>query len=446
MKEKIARQLITERGIFAELYCGKCVRKGGDDGRDVSVKVLYLGPDADGNRDIHVENDRYVYTNLRSPFPEEPGYYNALGLFRDEKNDLWAEQYAMAFLKDPELYEKGIRLTVYVPEELAELRPRLRFRCNGKELAKKVLDTAGIIDIRAGIRDVDEALTGYISETRRLQMKLLDELKRVCEKYGLKYYLICGGLIGIMRSGDFIPWDDDIDIAMTREDHDILNDAAEREWPEGSDFLWLTPEKTGDDAFLDFMTRLVYMKEKAPADVFERLGDRGRKDIHYRMPMDIYILENAPRSETEHKKLVGKLQRLYVLSMGRRGGFDTASHSDMGRLKLAAARLAMKAGRLVSKKRLMKKYHKYASKYKDSDTGLYYQSNGYYACMDLRFEKKIFGEGKEVKAGDTRVRVPDDGGRFLEIMYGNYRDYPILYDRHPMHGKDVPDGYPGADR
>ena len=116
----------------------------------------------------------------------------------------------------------------------------------------------------------------------------------------------------------------------------------------------------------------------------------------------------------------------------------------MGRLRLWAARLAMKAGSLLSKEQLLKKYHKCASKYKDQRTGVYYQSNGYYACMGLRFEEEIFGEGKMMKDGELEVVLPADGDRFLRIMYGNYMEYPIVYDRRPMHGKDVKDGYPGV--
>ena len=94
---------------------------------------------------------------------------------RDDADGLWAGRYAMTFLKAPELYDRGLRLKAYVPEELAELKPNLYLRGNGKALAKKALDTAGEIDIRADIRDVDDALTDYLSDVRDLQMKLLSE-------------------------------------------------------------------------------------------------------------------------------------------------------------------------------------------------------------------------------------------------------------------------------
>ncbi len=61
------------------------------------------------------------------------------------------------------------------------------------------------------------------SELRELQLVTLDILKVVidfCDKNGLRYYLSEGSLLGAIRHGGFIPWDDDMDIAMPREDYE----------------------------------------------------------------------------------------------------------------------------------------------------------------------------------------------------------------------------------
>jgi lipopolysaccharide cholinephosphotransferase len=59
-----------------------------------------------------------------------------------------------------------------------------------------------------------------IQELRQIQMGILDEVHRFCEQHGLRYFLSSGTLIGAVRHKGYIPWDDDIDIYMPRQDYE----------------------------------------------------------------------------------------------------------------------------------------------------------------------------------------------------------------------------------
>ena len=61
-----------------------------------------------------------------------------------------------------------------------------------------------------------------IHELRSIQMGILDEVHRFCEAHGLRYFLSSGTLIGAVRHKGYIPWDDDIDIYMPREDYETF--------------------------------------------------------------------------------------------------------------------------------------------------------------------------------------------------------------------------------
>ena len=59
-------------------------------------------------------------------------------------------------------------------------------------------------------------------ELRQVQLGVLVEVDRLCRAQGLTYYLAYGTLLGAVRHGGFIPWDDDVDVMMPRRDYDRL--------------------------------------------------------------------------------------------------------------------------------------------------------------------------------------------------------------------------------
>ena len=62
-----------------------------------------------------------------------------------------------------------------------------------------------------------------------VQLDMLSEVERICSKYGLTYFADSGTLLGAIRHGGFIPWDDDIDIVMLRKDYDRFWRIAKKE-------------------------------------------------------------------------------------------------------------------------------------------------------------------------------------------------------------------------
>ena len=75
------------------------------------------------------------------------------------------------------------------------------------------------------------ALNGntYLWRVQQIQVEMLKEFDRICRKYNIKYNISFGTLLGAVRHGGFIPWDDDIDVTLRSEDFDKLDEIMKKE-------------------------------------------------------------------------------------------------------------------------------------------------------------------------------------------------------------------------
>ncbi|NLG03525.1 MAG: LicD family protein [Clostridia bacterium] len=121
-----------------------------------------------------------------------------------------------------------------------------------------------VVDFYALEKLVDQdELTGYrkleMTEIRNLQMDLMRYVRTVCEKNGLRYYMCGGTLLGAVRHGGYIPWDDDVDIAMPMPDFKRFIEIVK----EQKEYLSLNIYDYPDD-YYNFFMRLIntdtYMK------------------------------------------------------------------------------------------------------------------------------------------------------------------------------------------
>lgn len=74
-------------------------------------------------------------------------------------------------------------------------------------------------------------------------LDIMDIIDDICQKNNIKYYLTGGTLLGAVRHGGFIPWDDDFDIVMPRNDFNRFIDICSSQLPKGYSLQWITTRK-----------------------------------------------------------------------------------------------------------------------------------------------------------------------------------------------------------
>ena len=71
--------------------------------------------------------------------------------------------------------------------------------------------------------------TEILNRIKDVEKQILCKYIEICEKYHLRYFVAFGTLLGTVRHKGFIPWDDDIDVGMPREDYERFLQIAQKE-------------------------------------------------------------------------------------------------------------------------------------------------------------------------------------------------------------------------
>lgn len=158
--------------------------------------------------------------------------------------------------------------------------------------------------------DTDAAETAFADgRLRQAQLKMfamLMEVDRICQKYHLDYWLDAGSLLGAIRHQGFIPWDDDMDIAMPRASYETFLKVAPAEIPE---FMWLQTAKT-DPGFFNMATPL---KIRDRTSCLIEKHETGEEPYVQGIFIDVFVYDRMPVNKTKRhcfKWAAKKISRL----------------------------------------------------------------------------------------------------------------------------------------
>lgn len=151
-----------------------------------------------------------------------------------------------------------------------------------------------------------------------IQRDMIKELDRVCRENNIRYSIFCGTLLGAVRHKGYIPWDDDADIAMLREDYEQFKKVANQLNPEICFF---------QDHETDPEYRWGYAKLRRTGTTFIRAGQEHVK-CKTGVFIDIFPLDDIPRS------LLGQIvQDFYCFSLRKILWSEMGKKSEKSALK-----------------------------------------------------------------------------------------------------------------
>lgn len=239
-----------------------------------------------------------------------------------------------------------------------------------------------------------------INDIQTALLNIVKEVTGMCEKYGVKYYLVKGGLIGAIRHKGFIPWDPDVDIAIPYDHLEKFCSVLREHLKQPYELCYF--DKQNDYEYL-----------------FPRVGIKG---IDYRLlHLDVFIITNAPDNKVEQDKYFRTISWWEKLNTMRNSNIFRPINSYLNRIILVAAKLILF---WMPKKYVRDNYLSLLGKYSGKSRTLLQVG-----AVDEYGKKYImpaqwFDDFINVPFENITLRSPKEYDLYLKQMYGDYMKLP----------------------
>ena len=260
---------------------------------------------------------------------------------------------------------------------------------------------------------------------RRMQLLELDmvcELDRVCGKNNIKYAIICGTLLGAIRHKGYIPWDDDADIGMLREEYVKFKKVAYELNPEICFF---------QDHDTDEEYRWGYGKLRRTGTLFVRAGQEHLK-CKTGVFIDIFPMDDIPQSITG--QIINDIKCFIIRKIMYSEVGKVADSSNLVQKKIYSLMAKIPIDQIF---RLLNRMTKNSNNETDNLVRLLtFKSFGkLYTkhCLSERYgmPKRWFTDLTEYEFEGKRFFGPSDYDGFLKYMYDDYMTLPPEDKRDP---------------
>ncbi len=255
-------------------------------------------------------------------------------------------------------------------------------------------------------------ISGMMKRSWAAQLEVLDEVDRVCRKYGIRWFADCGTLLGAVRHGGYVPWDDDLDICMLRDDYIKFHKYAVPELPER--YVTLTFE---NEEYWQMITRVV----NRGGISFEKEELEKYHGFPYAAGIDVFVLDYVapdPGEEEVRRRLVNSV--LEIGEIPRIDG-DNPPQSGLELLKLAEETYHVKLDRKNHLRRQLYQLGERLSCLYPSDGAKEVVLMPFWCSHhDHKYPIECVNNIVQIPFETTMINVPAGYDRALKIEYGDY--------------------------
>ncbi|MBE6499191.1 MAG: LicD family protein [Methanobrevibacter thaueri] len=256
-----------------------------------------------------------------------------------------------------------------------------------------------------------------LKHLQNTELMILKDFIEICEDNNLDYYIYGGSLIGAIRHKGFIPWDDDLDVIMFREDYDKFKKIFNESY---NDKYYLLCKETEEDYFY------LFSKLVLKGTIFEEEWVN-QVNFNLGINIDIFVLDDL--SDNKIKRYIQLKKAFFYSKIIIMSKIKVPNLSFIPRTITNIIQLFLKLFN-IKPADIQKRYSKFIMKYHNPDAKDVFDVSVTVEEYPQIFNKKGFKPIQKAQFEDIMVNIPNNYDEILTSIYGDYMKLPPKEDRY----------------